>query len=83
MGRGGAVGIIRLLALMFPVKVEGKKARLLGRFAKQSDRLELHRAGGGAQRRRLIRLSSGYGHLFPSETHADAMDRIADQLYAN
>lgn len=24
-----------------------------------------------------------YGHLFPSETHADAMDRIADQLYAN
>ncbi|RVD62161.1 site-specific integrase [Mesorhizobium sp. M7A.F.Ca.ET.027.03.2.1] len=24
-----------------------------------------------------------YGHLFPSETHADAMDKIADQLYAN
>ncbi|WP_156389001.1 MULTISPECIES: hypothetical protein [unclassified Mesorhizobium] len=32
---------------MFPVKVEGKKARLLGRFAMQSDRLKLHRAGGG------------------------------------
>lgn len=31
---------------MFPVKVEGKKARLLGRFAMQSDRLKLHRAGG-------------------------------------
>ncbi|KQU84945.1 hypothetical protein ASD12_31870 [Mesorhizobium sp. Root102] len=45
-------------SLMFPVKVDGKKARLLGRFAKQSDRLKLHRAGGGAQRRRLIRLSS-------------------------
>lgn len=30
---------------MFPVKVEGKKARLLGRFAKQSERLKLHRAG--------------------------------------
>lgn len=24
-----------------------------------------------------------YGHLFPSETHADAMDKIADQLYAS
>lgn len=33
---------------MFPVKVEGKKAHLLGMFAKQSDR-KLHRAGGGAQ----------------------------------
>lgn len=30
---------------MFPVKVEGKKARLLGKFAKQSERLKLHRAG--------------------------------------
>ncbi len=27
------------IALMFPIKAEGKKARLLGRFAKQSNRL--------------------------------------------
>ncbi|RWA64500.1 MAG: site-specific integrase [Mesorhizobium sp.] len=24
-----------------------------------------------------------YGHMFPSESHAEAMDKIADQLYAN
>jgi len=51
---------------MFPVKTEGVVNRLLSVFFCEAVGLVmLHRAGGEAQRRRLIRLSSA-GWLPPS-----------------
>lgn len=50
---------------MFPVKAEDAMVLLLSPWAKQLVMLTLHRAGDGALRRRLIKLSSA-GWLPPS-----------------